>query len=79
MGEGLQTGKTIESVLKEHGRGLMSLPGVMGVAQGLCGRKPCIKVYVARKTRELCRQIPSTLEGYVVHVEQSGKFRSLDT
>jgi hypothetical protein len=72
-------GKTIESVLKEHGNRLMSLPGVIGVAQGKCGQKPCIKVYVARKTRELFQQIPCTLEGYAIHIEQSGKVQALDT
>jgi hypothetical protein len=71
--------KTIESVLKEHGNRLMSLPGVMGVAQGQCGQKPCIKVYVARKTRGLLQQIPPTLDGYAVSIEQSGKFHALDT
>jgi hypothetical protein len=70
--------KTIESVLKEHGNRLMSLPGVMGIAQGQLRQKPCIKVYVARKTDELLRQIPSTLEGYTVSVEESGEFRALD-
>ena len=70
---------TIESVLKEHGNRLMSLPGVMGIAQGQCGRKPCIKVYVAQKTDELLEQIPRTIEGYTVTVEEAGEFHALGT
>jgi PBP1b-binding outer membrane lipoprotein LpoB len=35
--------KTIEAVLKEHTDTLMSLPGVVGTAQGECAGKPCIK------------------------------------
>ncbi len=71
------SGKTIESVLRKHSQGLISLPGVMGIAQGEFDDKPCIKVYVARKTRELLRQIPSNLEGYTVSVEESGEFQAL--
>jgi hypothetical protein len=71
--------KTIESVLKKHTQRLISLPDVIGIAQGEFDRKPCIKVYVTRKTHELLRQIPSNLEGYMVIVEESGEFRALGT
>jgi hypothetical protein len=56
----------------------MSLPGVLGVAEGEFGSKPCIKVYVIRKTPELLRRLPSNLEGYVVVVEESDKLQALD-
>lgn len=69
--------RTIEAVLREHTRQLMSLPGVVGTAQGLCNGKPCIKVYVATKTLELERQIPANLEGYPVTVEETGELRPL--
>jgi len=71
--------KTIESVLKKHRQRLISLPSVVGIAQGEFESKPCIKVYVVRKTRELLRQIPSNLEGYMVCVEESGEFQALGT
>ena len=70
--------KTIEAVLREHTDRLMSLPGVVGTAQGLCAGKPCIKVYVVKKTPDLVKQIPSTLEGYTVAVQETGEFRALD-
>jgi len=76
-GENIMASKTIEKVLKEHTDELMSIPGVVGTAQGLCDGKPCIKVYVKKKTPELDQKIPSVLEGYPVIVEETGEFRAL--
>ena len=70
--------KPIEAVLKEHTDSLMSLPGVVGTAQGQCAGQPCIHVYVVQKTAELLTQIPSTLEGYLVSIQESGEIRPLD-
>ena len=42
-----------------------------------CG-KPCIKVYVAEKTPELLKQIPSSIEGYPVEVQEAGEIRALN-
>ncbi len=70
--------KTIETVLKEHTDSLMQLPGVVGTAQGLCSGKPCIKVYVAKKTSNLVKQIPATLEGYAVEIQVTGEIKALD-
>lgn len=76
--EKLMPEKTIETVLKEHTDSLMSLPGVLGTAQGLCSGKPCVKVYVDKKTPELIKQIPSTLEGYTVEIQETGGIKALD-
>ena len=70
---------TIESVLDEHRDKLMALPGVVGTAVGECEGKPCIKVYVVRKNHELLRQIPSTLAGYSITIEDTGEIHALDT
>ncbi len=70
--------KAIEAVLNEHTPRLMSLPGVVGTGQGLCAGKPCIKVYVKRKTPDLLRRIPSAIEGHAVSVEETGEIRALD-
>ncbi len=40
--------------------------------------RPCIKVYVARKTPELLRWIPATVAGHPVAVEETGEIRALD-
>lgn len=69
--------KTIEEVLKEHSSKLMSIPGVVGTGQSICNGQPCIKVFVSRKTEELERKIPKTLEGYPVVIQESGKFKAL--
>jgi hypothetical protein len=71
------TAKTIEEVLKEHTEDLMSIPGVVGTAQGLCDDRDCIKVFVIEKTPELDQKIPNTLEGYPVMIEETGEFRAL--
>jgi hypothetical protein len=71
------TAKTIVEVLKEHTEELMSLPGVVGIAQGLCDNKPCIKVFVIEKTPELAQKIPDILEGYPVMIEETGEIRAL--
>ena len=55
----------------------MAVPGVVGTAIGICNGMPCIKVYVVKKTPELDRKIPDTLEGYPVMTEETGEFRRL--
>ncbi len=70
--------KKIETVLKEHTDSLMALPGVVGTAIGECAGKPCIKVYVEKKTPELLKQIPSTIDGYTVAIQETGEIRALD-
>ncbi len=70
--------KTIETVLKEQTDNLMAIPGVVGTAQGLCSGKPCVKVYVVKKTSDLVKQIPATLEGYAVEIQVTGEIKALD-
>jgi hypothetical protein len=65
--------KALLEVLKEHTSELMSIPGVVGVAQGLCDKKPCIKVFVVEMTSALDKKIPKNLNGYSVGVEETGK------
>lgn len=77
-GEKYMQQKTIQTVLKEHTNSLMTLPGVVGTGLGECSGKPCIKVFVVKKTSDLLKQIPSTLEGHPVEVQETGEFRALD-
>ncbi|MCH8956276.1 hypothetical protein IIA28_13310 [candidate division KSB1 bacterium] len=69
--------KTIEQVLKENTNHLMSLPGVVGVAQSLCDNKDCIRIYVTQKSPELEQKIPKELDGYPVEIEVTGEFKAL--
>ncbi|MFH1559848.1 MAG: hypothetical protein ABID84_00315 [Chloroflexota bacterium] len=56
----------------------MRLPGVVGTALGEWEGEPCIKVYVVEKTPDLLRQIPATLDGYKLKVQETGEIRALD-
>jgi len=76
-GENLMVSKTIEEVLKDRTDELMSIPGVVGTAQGICNSKPCIKVYVVKKTPELDKKIPENIEGFPVSIEETGEIRPL--
>jgi len=71
------TSKTIEQVLKDHTSELLLIPGVVGTAQGLCNKRPCIKVFVIKKTHEMNGKIPNMLEGYTVMIEETGEIRAL--
>jgi hypothetical protein len=77
QGEERMPAKPIKQVLSEHTNDLMSIPGVIGTAQGLRENKPCILVLVIKKTTELNQKIPNVLEGYPVVVEETGEIRAL--
>lgn len=69
--------ETIKEVLKKHTKDLMSIPGVVGTGQGLCEAKPCIKVFVIKKTPDLDQKIPKTLDGYPLVIEETGEIKAL--
>lgn len=69
--------RSIEELFAEHRERLMAIPGVVGIAQGRRDDKPCIKVYVSEKSAESIQEIPQTLEGYAVVIEETGEFRAL--
>jgi hypothetical protein len=71
----LAAARPLEEVLRVHTDRLMAMPGVVGVAEGLCDGRPCIRVFVARKTPDLLKAIPATLDGYPVAVEETGELR----
>ena len=77
QGERTVPARPIEEVLSEHTDELMSIPGVVGTAQGLLDDKPCIIVFVIRKTPELDQKVPDVLEGHPVVVEETGVIRAL--
>ncbi|HWO40832.1 MAG TPA: hypothetical protein VNO43_03410 [Candidatus Eisenbacteria bacterium] len=67
----------IEQVLERHNERLLSIPDVTGTAIGERDGRPCILVFVVKKTPELMKKIPSTLEGFQVVVEETGTIRPL--
>ncbi len=76
-GGGEEVEMKIEEVLSQYTEQLMSLPGVIGTAEGLCEGKPCIKVYVLERTPELERKIPDAINGYPVEIEETGDIKAL--
>jgi hypothetical protein len=66
----------IAEVLKKYTDNLMSISDVVGIGQGICDGKPCIKVFLKKKTRELEEQLPRELNGYKVKIEEIGKVRA---
>jgi len=72
-----QVPKSVEQALKEHSGRLLSLPGVVGTGEGVSNGKPCIIVYVVRASAALTREIPASLDGYSVVIEETGEVRAL--
>lgn len=70
-------GKTIEEALAELTRKLMQKPGVVGTAIGRHSGRPCIRVFVAKKTPALLKDVPASADGYEVVVEETGEIRAL--
>ncbi len=70
---------SIETALRQHTERLMSLRGVVGTAIGECEGKPCIKVFVVKRTPELVTEILSTLQEFPVGIEETGEIRALDS
>ena len=71
--------RDINAVLRAHQNELMAVPGVVGIYVGLMddGKTPCLKVMVVEKTQDMERQIPKSLEGYPVVIEETGVIRPL--
>jgi hypothetical protein len=67
---------TVAQVLRRHTDRLMSLPGVVGTAEGECAGKPCILVLVERVTPALRQAIPAELEGVPVEIRETGRIEA---
>jgi hypothetical protein len=67
----------IDQVLQTHRDEWLSIPGVVGTAIGQRRGKPCIRVLVARRTKEIATRIPGKVDGYPVLIEETGPFRAL--
>ncbi|RMF56370.1 MAG: hypothetical protein D6743_20370 [Calditrichaeota bacterium] len=68
---------SITEVQKKHEQDLMALDGVVGVGIGEDNGEAVILVMVEKKTAELEKRIPKTLEGYRVVLYESGQIRAL--
>lgn len=69
----------IMSVVDAHAPRLIAIEGVAAIAVGaLDSGEPCVRIYVVELTDSLRAQLPQTLEGWPVDVEESGEIRPLD-
>ncbi len=68
--------RTIEQVLRAHTDDWMSIAGVVGTGIGECDGQPCLRIFVTRKTPQLLKKLPTTADGFVVDVVESGEFRA---
>ena len=64
---------SVTQVLARHTDRLMSLPGVIGTAEGECAGRPCILVLVERMTPSLRQAVPAELEGVRVEIRETGR------
>ena len=71
--------RDINAVLRAHQDELMAIPGVVGVYVGLMDddKTPCLRVMAVKKNQDLERQVPKSLEGYPVVIEETGVIRPL--
>jgi len=68
----------INQVMQAHVQEFMSRPGVVGVYIGAREDSTlCIRVMVVQATAALRDQIPSTLEGFPVEIEETGEIRPM--
>ena len=69
---------SIEKILQEHTDKLMSIPGVVGVAEGEKGGGPVILVMVSELTPELRDQLPRQLGGIPVEIDKTGEINAFE-
>ena len=70
--------RDINQVKEAHTGELMSLPGVVGVYVGeLEDHTPCIGVMVVKKTPDLEKKIPKSLEGHPVRIDETGEIKPM--
>jgi hypothetical protein len=68
---------TIDDIIRKHETSLLDLQGVTAIAQTEINGKEHILVMLEESLPEIEASIPSTLGGYPVAIEVSGKIRAL--
>jgi hypothetical protein len=67
---------SLSQVLERNTDRLMSLPGVVGTAEGECAGRPCILVLVERMSPALQQAVPSEIEGIKVEIRETGRIEA---
>lgn len=68
---------SIAEVIAYHDDELLAIPGVVGVAEGERAGEPCILILVIAATPELVHNLPQSLGGYPVVIEETGEIKPL--
>ena len=66
----------ITQVLERHTDSLMTIPGVVGTAEGSCAGRPCILVFVRQATSEVRKAVPQQIDGFTVELRESGPIQA---
>jgi hypothetical protein len=71
--------RTLSAVLAEHAPRLMTVAGVVAVAEGQnASGRPCVKIW-ATGADTVRTHLPRSIEGYDVVVEESGPLEAMDS
>lgn len=69
--------RPIGQVKAEHTDEWMRIPGVVGTAIGLHEGRPSILVMTSVDPDQIDTEIPKSVEGYPVVIQNTGEFRAL--
>ena len=71
--------RPLSAVLAEHAPRLMTIPGVVAVAEGeTASGRPCLKIWATGADAVRAR-LPKAIDGYDVVVEESGPIEAMDS
>ena len=68
----------LRQILADYSPEWLMLSVVLGTVIGSHNGRPCIKVLVEARTRELEKHIPDRVEGYAVIIVETGTIRAGD-
>jgi hypothetical protein len=69
--------KPIAFVLAAHTDTWMKIPGVEGTGETKMDGKPAILIFVDTLTDSLRSQLPQSVEGYPIVIQESGEIKAL--
>lgn len=70
--------RSLTAVLEAHTEALMSIDGVIGLAEGEFAGEPAVVVLTAGLTRRDRERIPPRVDGYIVVVRETGTFEAMN-
>jgi len=68
----------LRKILAEYSPEWLMIPGVLGTVIGSQEGRPCIKVLVEARTRELEKHIPDRVEDFAVILVETGPIKAGD-